>query len=228
MHGNDSPHEFVRSYLFLRKAIGLIGMALPPVLIIGVTLTTGGVLSSISAYYYSDLRNVLVGCLCAVGVFLILYRGPQPRDDVFTSIAGYAAVGVALCPTRPPSDFTSFQEAVGVAHIVCAGTFFLTLSYICCFLFIAREKEPPRGLDRKFARNIVYVTCGITIAACVVLMVVLGALLEAETRSLRPALWLESIAIFAFGTAWLIKGNTLLKDKPTINRTEPASDTVAV
>jgi hypothetical protein len=29
---------------------------------------------------------------------------------------------------------------------------------------------------------------------------------------LHPLLWLESIAIAAFGISWLIKGETLLKD----------------
>jgi hypothetical protein len=214
MNGTDS---FVHSYLFLRKAIGIIGMALPVVLIVGVELMTGRVLSSISAYYYSDLRNILVGCLCAVGVFLILYRGPQPRDDFFTNIAGFAAVGVALFPTRPAGQITNFQAVVGIIHIACAGAFFLTLAYICVFLFTARETAPPvAGQDRKSTRNVVYVGCGVTIAGCLALMVLLGALLEEQTRSLRPALWLESIAIFAFGLAWLVKGKTLLKDKPAM------------
>jgi hypothetical protein len=29
----------------------------------------------------------------------------------------------------------------------------------------------------------------------------------------RPVFWLESIALWAFGISWLVKGETILKDK---------------
>jgi len=41
-----------------------------------------GIQDSISSYYYTDMRDVLVGSLCAIGVFLWSYRGyddPDPR-----------------------------------------------------------------------------------------------------------------------------------------------------
>ncbi len=79
-----------------------------------------GIQDSISSYYYTDMRDVLVGSLWAIGVFLFSYRGydtlegPQLRrlfgtstDFLASSLAGICAVGVAIFPTRPalpPSD----------------------------------------------------------------------------------------------------------------------------
>src|SRR5207245_4583836 len=66
----------VLSYLELRKAVGIIGFALPFALAFGKILLQGrGIQSSISGYYYTDMRNVFVGSLCAIGVFLMSCRG---------------------------------------------------------------------------------------------------------------------------------------------------------
>lgn len=83
--------ELAVSYLFLRRAIGLIGALLPVVLPLGYALSTGHwrLLASMSSYYYSDMRNVFVGSLCAVGVFLICYRY-RHWDDVFATIGARA------------------------------------------------------------------------------------------------------------------------------------------
>jgi hypothetical protein len=73
----------VRSYLTLRKAIGIVGFALPIVIMIGKMILQGpGIQHSVSGYYYTVMRDVLVGSLCAIGVFLWSYRGyddPDPR-----------------------------------------------------------------------------------------------------------------------------------------------------
>ena len=38
-------------------------------------------LESISSYYHSVMRDIFVGSLCAVGTFLISYRGYDKRDN---------------------------------------------------------------------------------------------------------------------------------------------------
>jgi hypothetical protein len=57
----------VISYLALRKAIGLIGILLPFVLAGAYMLVVSKIIvrASISDYYYTATRNVLVGDLCA-------------------------------------------------------------------------------------------------------------------------------------------------------------------
>jgi hypothetical protein len=51
-----TPPELSLLYLRMRQCIGIIGVALPPVLIIGMILLEGHskILDSISVYYYND------------------------------------------------------------------------------------------------------------------------------------------------------------------------------
>ncbi|MBB4688960.1 DUF998 domain-containing protein [Amycolatopsis jiangsuensis] len=204
--------QFVRSYLFLRRAIGVLGIALPIVVIAGKQLLEGGdLLGSLSSYYYSDLRNVFVGILCAIGVFLISYRGYGVLDDVAGNIAAVAAIGVALFPTTPASP-TPGQHAIGIAHLVFATIFFLTLAFFCLFLFTKIDGAAPSR--RKTSRNVVYRVCGIVMLASLVLIVVIGQFFADATAAWHPTLWLESLAVVAFGAAWLVKGETLLPDRP--------------
>jgi hypothetical protein len=205
-------NTLVRSYLFLRRAIGVLGFALPIVVIVGKQiLQGGGLLGSLSGYYYSDMRNVFVGILCAIGVFLISYRGYGRIDDLAADIAAVAGIGVALFPTSPASPTTT-ERAIGVAHIVFAAVFFLTLAFFCLFLFT--KSDGSVVTPRKKARNVLYRVCGVVMLASLVLIVLVGLFFATATASLHPTVWLESLAIFAFGLAWLVKGETLLADFP--------------
>ncbi|MGW5053524.1 DUF998 domain-containing protein [Actinokineospora sp. NPDC004072] len=201
----------VHSYLYLRRAIGLIGMALPVVLLVGQFLIDGRLLHSISGYYYSDLRDVYVGSMCAIGVFLLSYRGYGPVDDFVSNIAAVAAIGVALFPTTPPSGATGPDEVFAVLHLAFAGVFFLSLAYFCLVLFRRSTGEDPTT-ERKIKRNGVYIASGVVILVSLVLMVGIGVFLEEQTAALRPTLWLEFAATFAFGVAWLTKGELILPD----------------
>ncbi|WP_020657470.1 hypothetical protein [Amycolatopsis benzoatilytica] len=206
---------FVRSYLFLRRAIGVLGISLPIVVIVGKEIVDGGgLLGSLSGYYYSDLRNVFVGTLCAIGVFLIAYRGYGRIDDIAANVAGVAGIGVALFPTSPTAP-TPVEHAIGVAHLVFAGIFFLTLAFFCLFLFTKTDGTPS---PRKRSRNVVYRVCGVVMLVSLALLVINAAFFNAATVSLHPTVWLESLAVIAFGFAWLVKGETLLADPPQPSR----------
>lgn len=210
----------VHSYLYLRRAIGLIGMALPLVLIIGQFLIDGRLLHSISGYYYSDLRDVYVGSMCAIGVFLLSYRGYEPIDDLVSNIAAGAAIGVALFPTTPSSGATAVDDVLGVLHLISAGVFFLSLAYFCLVLFRRSTPEDP-ATERKAKRNGVYVVSGVVILGSLVLLVLIAWFLP-QLADLRPTLWLEFAATFAFGVAWLTKGELILPDTGAEPRTRVA------
>src|SRR5262245_66399087 len=64
----------------LRRGVGVIGIALPFVLVIGHFLFAKEVelLGSMSQYYYSEMRDVFVGAMCAMGAFRICYREARP------------------------------------------------------------------------------------------------------------------------------------------------------
>jgi hypothetical protein len=208
---NDS---LVISYLALRKAVGIIGIALPFVLAFGKILLDGpGILGSISGYYHTGMRDVFVGSLCAIAVFLMSYRGYERQDDIAGDIACFFALGVALLPTIPEVNVTPRDRTLGALHLLSAAGFFLTLAYFSLALF--RKTDPTRPPTRKkLQRNAVYTFCGYTILVCLVLIMVLAFISGGSpVKRLAPVFWLEAAAIVAFGVSWLTKGEAILKDE---------------
>ncbi|PYV16594.1 MAG: DUF998 domain-containing protein [Acidobacteria bacterium] len=205
----------VLSYLSLRKAVGIIGFALPFVLASGKCLfQSPGLQASISCYYYTEMRNVFVGSMCVIGVFLMSTKGYDRKDKIAGILACVFAVGVAFFPTNPCTGVAQ-HKLIGALHLSFAALLFLTLAYFSLVLFTKTDpmKIPTR---QKRQRNAVYRICGYTILVCIFLIVV-GKLpgIETHVEWLTPVFWLESIAVLAFGVSWLIKGETILKDNGT-------------
>jgi len=215
MDPQPNPQDsLVISYLALRKAVGIIGFALPFVLVAGkALLDSPAIQSSISGYYYTDMRNVFVGSLCAIGVFLMSYRGYEPKDEIAGRLASAFAIGVALFPTTPYVGATSRDMMIGILHWSFAALLFLTLSYFSLVLFTKTDpnKQPT---PQKHMRNTVYRVCGYIMLASILLIGVVSLpAVQPLVERLVPIFWLESIAVVTFGASWLIKGETILKDK---------------
>lgn len=107
------------TYFRMRRSIGYIGLALPILLIAGSWIFGHQILPSISEFYYTSLRNVFVGAIVSLALFLFCYSGgPLLRDsvwfskdnqlnkklflneDLLTTIAGVCALGIAVFPTE--------------------------------------------------------------------------------------------------------------------------------
>lgn len=102
----------IKTYRYLR--IGLVGA----VFLLGASvLIERGEVScwqdSISAYYYTPVRAILVGTLMAIGMALIAIKGRTTWIDVCLNFAGMLAPVVAVIPTtnvgtcwsvEPPAD----------------------------------------------------------------------------------------------------------------------------
>lgn len=200
----------------LRLGVGILGTALPFVVTIGNALQVGKpvLLNSISGAYYTGMRDVLVGSLCAIGVFLICYRYARP-DDVLGTIAGLAAIAVALFPATSKNEqilVSSADSATGIVHGVAALVLFATMAVFCFFLF-PRSTVPAPMTMRKKTRNVIYVICGIAIILGLGLAALGSRVLpDSVVDWLRPLFWGQSIAVFAFGIAWFAKSNTLFQD----------------
>jgi putative copper export protein len=211
-HGEDDT--LVRSYLAVRKSIGIVGMALPFVLVLGGLAAGIRLQGSLSAYYHTGVGDIFVGSLCAIAVFLWSYRGYDDRDDRAGNIACVAALGVALAPTMPAAaaDPTALQTTAATIHVVSAAIFFASLAYFSLRLFPLSTKLVPT--ERKLARNRVYRVCGWTILGS---MAAIGVVSVEPARSaaagLRPVLWLEALAVLAFGVSWFTKGEAILGDR---------------
>jgi len=211
---NESPLIF--SYLSLRKAVGILGTALPFVLFLGgwIIFQTG-IQPSISSYYHTGMRDVFVGTLCAIGVFLLSYKGYEHADNIAGNLTCLFAVGVALFPTAPTGAESGVAKTIGIIHLVFAALFFLTLIYFSLVLFTKtnpRKKPTPRKLQR----NNVYKACGYIMAVCIFLSAVYYLLpgdLAAIIGKYNPIYWLEAAAIVTFGISWLTKGEAILKDE---------------
>jgi hypothetical protein len=205
--------DLVISYLGLRRAVGVIGTALPFVLVVGKWLLDGwGIQSSISAYYYTSMRDVFVGSICALGVFLFSYHGYDLADDLAGKLACVFAVGLALFPTSPLTGASATQSVVSHIHLTFASAFFLTLAYFSLVQF-RKTNANKQMTARKRQRNRIYTVCGYTILACVGLAVIdLGFLKGSALQTLDPVFWLESAAVLAFGISWLTKGEAILAD----------------
>jgi hypothetical protein len=64
---------------------------------------------------------------------------------------------------------------------------------------------------RKPLRNRIYVSCGIVIVVSLLFAGGTQTLWVDTFRDTNVLFWCESVAIFAFGASWLVKGQTLLK-----------------
>jgi hypothetical protein len=64
--------------------------------------------------------------------------------------------------------------------------------------------------SEKLTRNKLYLVSGVTILVCVALVPLYNLLPEGnEIASIKPVFWLESLALWAFGFAWFVKGDGL-------------------
>jgi hypothetical protein len=157
----QDKNELIISYMFLRKTVGWIGTLLPVVLIAGnVIFFTTSLPGSMSGYYYTHMRDVFVGALCALGVFLVAYAGYDQMDRWITNIAGLGAIGVAFFPTKPPTcpagtrtcpvpevrQLSAAQQAVGDIHLFFAAATFIALGLMA--LRFAKSAETPGGQTR--------------------------------------------------------------------------------
>jgi hypothetical protein len=206
MNETGSKQRLLISYLTLRRGIGILGVALPVLLVVGCRVfgPCTSVLESISDYYGTVMRDVFVGVLFGIGLFLFSYKGYERKDDVAGHVACLCAIGVALFPA------TSATSAIRILHFLFAAGLFVTLSYFSLFLF---TKTGATVTPRKRIRNRVYVVCGVIMLACIAGVAVYYAFLRGTSiAALKPVFLLESLALWAFGLSWFVKGETLWRD----------------
>lgn len=204
------------SYLELRQWLGAAGTLLPFVLVLGHAFLRAllpgppvwrgwDLQDSMSSYYYTDMQNVFVGSLCAIGVFLLWYKGDDKTGVWAGTIAGLCAIGAGLCPIRPSNGPITIISAL---HFSFAGVLYLTLAYIAIVRFPVADSAPG---GRVRLRNRLSRICGWTIVACMVLIAIAQLrFVRAHVGSYRPGFCLESFATITIGISWLTKGKKIL------------------
>lgn len=191
----------VRTVRRLRFGIAAIGLLLPVVLPLGnwvfvqVGHHTQIMPSSMSGSYYTSTRNIFVGSLCALGVFLIGYRA-KASQDVWTTVVGVFAIGVALFPTAPTTP-TDYQSTIGFMHLSFALILLSGLAVFCITSF-HREINATRETT-----NYTYLGAGVAILVFVLVAIVAGLTHWGNHWTLTPLYACEALSVWAFGVAWL-------------------------
>lgn len=191
------------SYRNMRAIIGYVGLTLPVVLLI-TGLIDGHIESSISAYYYTQVGNVFTGALCVVGVFLLAYRlTAWAVDNIVTSLAGAAALGVAFFHCAPANP-TLAQLQLSDVHLTCAAVLFVLLGAISLLIF--PHDIPPDHPDHKWRVNS-YRSLGALIWLAIILMPVLNAFAQPFFNDNHIFFILETVCVMAFSVSFILKGH---------------------
>lgn len=194
------------------RSLGVIALALPFVLLAGDSLVTQTfvVRESIGGYYFTAMRDILVGSLCAMGILLL--RAVANRSRALSgAVAGIAAIVTALFPPAAPGSVPSI-----IAPIRTASTALLIiLSAYFVFSFINTIDPERSAMPQQRVHNRIYLWCGLAILASVVITILL-IFLRPATYNVGLIFWLESIWLVAFGVACLLRGTTTSSASITI------------
>lgn len=219
----DAP-ELI-SYRTLRRAVGWLGVLIPVILIGGGYLFGNCkiIQPSISHYYYTNVRDLFVGTLCGVSLFLFCYSGWSKMDSRCANLAGFLGLVVALFPTNIigssgkyyycQQKIVSFTDIPyhNIIHLTSAALFFLTLAFISIFLFTKSNRPPSKRTDEKKTRNRIFRICGAIMIGCILAIGIYFIAGKNEEEN-PTTLILESIALLAFGISWLTKGQVIAGD----------------
>ena len=215
---SDPPEKwrYMRSYLLLRVAVGVVGVALPVVLIVLDTRLFRDLpdpRGSMSAYYYSGGRDVFVAALSLSAAFLLTYKTFEKNlDNVLSIAAGLAAFLVAFFPTGRPSDDigltplqrTFSEEGVEWVHYIASGAFIVSLGALSVTFGIRagrRRRTPAMKCSPQFWRRFHF--------ACAAAILVAVAFIAFSKLVWAPSdylLWGEWLAAWAFGASWFMSG----------------------
>ena len=190
--------QYTQCYFSLRKAVGLIGMLLPFVLMLGNYLYFGGevVLPTISQYYHSPMRDVFVGGLITMASFLFFYSGYGKTDRIIGIVAGSLTLGVVFFPTS-----ASATSGDGQFHGFFAISLFVVLAVISIFDFPRKRPGMKKGRN-----DTLQVICGLVMLGCVIAVILYYAMRGFVKSEGHFVFILETIALIAFGISWFTEG----------------------
>jgi hypothetical protein len=207
--------RYVRSFLIMRIVVGALGVMLPLLLVVGDRWLGAGALvrDSISAYYYSGARELFIGVLSAIGVFLFTYKvAEHSLDNTLTLFASIAVVAVVLFPTGLPADVaepTPLQARLGetqveTIHFGSALIFILSLAAISLLYGVREGRRPAQQGQRPpvFWKWYHWV-CALFILAA---LAGVGLDMLTEWGPSQTLFYGETVAVWAFGASWLMKG----------------------
>ncbi len=210
------------SYLALRRAVGVTGLALPVLLLVGGWAAGVPVQDDMSSYYHTPLRDLFVGTLCGAAAFLFCYTGRGRSENWTANVGCAAALGAAFFPIDAGSAPPYTRTWTGVLHSLSGGLFFVTLG---CYSLVHFPRGGDPGEEAAEAgarindeakirrRNLIYRISGIVILLATPAMGAYLFLFPDDWRAWcdrwNVLFWLEGTAAWAFAAAWLTKGRAI-------------------
>jgi len=210
--------QIAKAYIWQRRFLGVLGITLPfLVLLFGLFGNNGpDWYYSISASAYTNAAPWFLTTMGAVGWFLIaygaaIYREYSSLDFAINLASGIFALLISCFPC-----LTAAVERAGliplpiktcsIIHNTSAAVFFFLLAMNILVLF---TKSSGSMTKEKQRRNLIYRVCGIGI----LLFMAVQAYTSFFAKLDGPyTMANEAAMLFLFGAAWLVKGETLLKD----------------
>ena len=185
---------------FLSVLFGLIGVL--------QGYNPAGWYHSISDTYYANSKAVMIGILSITSFYFATYKGYDIRDRIINILAAICAAGVALFPNKGVDGLIQMPNVGGIIHCVFALVLYLTFFLNCVWLFRLGDSNT----KEKKIRNNVYLSCGISIAVAVGVLVANSVFNWAQY--VPNLVWIaEVIAQIAYAVAWFIKSGRFIKDK---------------
>jgi hypothetical protein len=225
---SERASRYVRSYLLMRVFVGALGVALPFLLVLFDKVAFDGpfLRGSLSAYYYTGSRELFVGALCAIAIFLVTYKVAERNlDNTLSLAAGAGVLLVALFPTglsEGVTDTTPLQDLLGerlveVVHFTAAAIFIVSLGVITYYFGVRegnRDPQPGKRSPQFWQRY--HWACAATIGLALLWIVVTMAV-DWPNKALLIG---EVASVWAFAASWLMKGLEL----EILQGTRPAAD----
>jgi hypothetical protein len=201
-----------KAYIRLRQTLGIFGIALPVLVLVFGQFGENRAdwWHSISATFYSNAGPLFIWIMGAVGCFLGIYGGYSLLDKVINRSAGAASLVLTFfpCSASDAARVGILYIPIGISntiHCAAAAVFFALLAFNILFLF---TKGGPSPTKWKIWRNRIYYVCGLGILFFMAIQVVSALWLPSWMTIIN-----ETGMLWFFGFAWLVKGETLLKDK---------------
>lgn len=231
--GKKEKNELVISYLSLRKYLGILGIALPIILLVGSIFANNGVVEgAISDYFHTPLRQFFTISLGGISLLLFAYKGYDNMDKWITNIAGLFGLLTAFVYTsfkdhsalngyilvekmgRTPVPLDAQCEIIPIPvsplqstlHLTFAALFFLLLGFMSIKQF---SKSGTPG--EKF----IYRTTGWIIIVTILLLTPVAFKIDGLDEfyhRYRLIFVGELICLWAFGISWLVKGYSSQKE----------------
>jgi len=225
---NHDDGIWIKSGKSLRMLIGILGCALPIILLIITFLffDLNSPLESISHYYFTRASSVFTTILSLIAIFLIVYSGKDSVDFYVSTLAGATALLVVFFPTENLVDIccdpskkyavthfaeNNFRESL---HLISAAIFIGSLACMALFLFTKSNIPVGQRGRPKIVRNRIYRVCGsLIIISLLIMFLGIREIIPSEIyKGNNLTFWFETLAIESFGFSWLVKGGALFKD----------------